>query len=78
MTELEQLTGLCERLGARRAQAEIMAAQLLKRAGQIATERGITRESALKGLLNVVIKGRAGEVPPEFDSPPGTESQPPT
>ena len=73
MTELEQLTTLCEQLGASRAQAEVMAMQLLKRAGQIASERGITREAALKGLLDVVIKGRAGEVPPEF-GPPSAES----
>jgi len=44
-----------------------MAAQLLKRAGQLATERGITREAALTHLLNLVVKGRNGEAP---DSPP--------
>ena len=73
MTEREQLTALCERLGAPRAQAEIMAGQLMKRADQIAAERGITREAALQGLLEVVIKGRAGEVPTEF-RPPEAES----
>ena len=66
MTELEQLTQLCERLGATPAQARTMAAQLLKRADQIAGERGVPREAALKGLLDVVIKGRAGEVPASF------------
>lgn len=71
MTELEQLTQLCERLGAPAAQAGIMAAQLLKRAEQIAVDRGISREAALRGLLDVVVKGRAGEVPPGF-SPPRT------
>lgn len=71
MTELEQLTHLCEQLGAPRAQAATMAAQLIKRADQIAAERGIARELALKGLLDVVVKGRAGEVPPAFlPSPP--------
>ncbi|WP_414663444.1 hypothetical protein [Horticoccus sp. 23ND18S-11] len=69
MTELEQLTQLCERLGAPAAQAGIMAAQLLKRAEQIAVERGISREAALRGLLDVVVKGRAGEVPPGFSPP---------
>lgn len=64
MTELEQVTQLCERLGAAPAQAQTMAAQLLKRADQLAVERGITREAALKGLLDVVVKGRAGEPPP--------------
>lgn len=66
MSELEQLTEACVRLGANRAQAEIMAAQLLKRAAQLAVERGLTREAALAHLLNVVVRGRAGEVPPGF------------
>jgi hypothetical protein len=46
-----------------------MAGLLLKRADQLAIERGITREAALKGLLDVVIKGRAGEVPSQFAPP---------
>jgi hypothetical protein len=77
MTELEQLTQLCERLGAPPAQAAIMAAQLVKRAGQLAAERGITREAALRSLLEVVVKGRAGEVPPQFSppSPPKTDQE---
>lgn len=70
MTEHEQLTQLCEELGAARAQAETMAAQLLKRAGQLAGERGITREAALKRLLDLVVQGRAGQVPAEFVPPP--------
>jgi hypothetical protein len=74
MTEQEQLAQLCEQLGASRAQAVTMAAQLLKRAEQLAAERGVTREVALKGLLDVVVKGRAGEVPSEFLSrPPSVE-----
>ncbi|HVS53949.1 MAG TPA: hypothetical protein VHD62_16455 [Opitutaceae bacterium] len=70
MSELEQLTQLCERLGASQAQAGIMAAQLLKRAEQHALERGVTREAALQRLLELVVKGRAGEVPPGFESQP--------
>lgn len=66
MTEHEQLTQLCQRLGAPPTQAATMAKQLLKRADQLVLERGTTREAALKGLLEVVVKGRAGEVPPEF------------
>lgn len=66
MTELEQLAQVCERLGAPPAQAQIMAAQLMKRADQLARERGIPREVAMKGLLDVVVKGRAGDVPPAF------------
>jgi len=73
MTELEQLTALCGRLGAPAAQAATMAAQLLKRAGQLALERGITREVALQGLIEVLVKGRAGEVPPAFSSAPPPE-----
>jgi hypothetical protein len=76
MTELEQLTVLCERLGASSLQAGTMAAQLMKRADQLAHERGVTREAALAGLLEVVIKGRAGEVPARFAEPrPGDESR---
>lgn len=63
MNETAQLTALCVRLGASPVQAETMAAQLLKRAGQIAIERGIAREAALAGLIDLVIRGRAGEVP---------------
>jgi hypothetical protein len=70
MTELQQITQLCERLGATHAQAETMAAQLLKRAEQLAAERNITREAALQSLLEVVIKGRAGDVPARFAPPP--------
>lgn len=77
MTELEQLTIVCERLGAPRAQAQTMAAQLLKRAGQISVERGITREAALAALMDVVVKGRAGEVPPQFAPRPPPPSDPP-
>jgi len=40
-----------------------MARQLAKRADQLATERGITRTEAMRHLLEVVVKGRAGEVP---------------
>jgi hypothetical protein len=69
MTELEQLTEACMRLGADRRQAETMAAQLLKRAVQLATERGLTREAALAHLLKLVVQGRNGEVPEGFGSP---------
>jgi phage-related minor tail protein len=63
MNELGQLTEACVRLGASQAQAETMAAQLLKRAGQIAQARGVTREVALEYLLRLVVQGRAGEAP---------------
>ena len=70
MTELEQLTELCAQLGAPRPQAQTMAAQLIKRADQLVAERGITREAAMKSLLEVLVKGRAGEVPARFSPPP--------
>jgi len=73
MTELEQLTQLCQRLGAPPAQAATMAVQLLKRADQLVAERGLTREAALQGLLEVVVKGRAGEVPVSFSPRPPPE-----
>ena len=44
-----------------------MAAQLAKRATQLAAERGLTREVAMARLLESVVKGRAGEPP---TSPP--------
>ncbi len=72
MTEHEQLAELCARLGAPRAQATILAAQLLKRAEQLAQQRGTTREAALARLLDFVAQGRAGEVPKEF-APPSRE-----
>lgn len=70
MNELEQLTQLCARLGASPAQASVMAAQLIKRADQLAAERRVPRAEAMQGLLEVLVKGRAGEVPPAF-KPPG-------
>ena len=73
MTEHEQLAQLCERLGASPAQAATMAAQLLKRADQLSAQRGIPREAALKELLEILVKGRAGEVPARFAPPAGTD-----
>jgi hypothetical protein len=75
MSELEQLTRLCESLGASTPQAQIMAAQLLKRAEQLAVERAMPRHEAMAHLLNLVVKGRAGEVPPEM-LPPGAAEPP--
>ena len=70
MSELDELTALCTRLGANQGQAATMAAQLLKRAEQLAAERKIPRTEALAYLLNLVVQGRRGEVPPEFQAPP--------
>jgi hypothetical protein len=75
VSELDRITALCTRLGAPPAQAATMAKQLLKRADQIAAERGIPRETALAQLLQILVEGSRGNVPPEF-RPPGSEQQP--
>ncbi|EDY81272.1 hypothetical protein VDG1235_890 [Verrucomicrobiia bacterium DG1235] len=61
MTEREQLEALLEQMGADGRQAKAMAAQLAKRADQLAEERGIDRVAALSQLLKLVRSGRAGE-----------------
>jgi hypothetical protein len=43
-----------------------MAAQLLRRADQLAQERGGPREAELTRLLDLLVRGRAGEVPAQF------------
>ena len=69
MSEVDQITTLCTRLGASPAQAATMARQLLKRADQLAAERNIPRATALAQLLQILIEGRQGNVPPGFDAP---------
>lgn len=76
MTELAALIQLCERLGAPRAQAETMAAQLLKRAAQLADERGRTREEMMAHLLRLLAQGRAGETPVDFPATTPPSSPP--
>ncbi len=76
MDELAQLTRLCVGLGATPGQAESMARQLIKRAGQLGAERGQTREEVMAYLLRLVVQGRSGEVPKEFQPPaPGAPDQ---
>ena len=76
MNELAQLTALCRGLGATAAQADSMARQLIKRADQLACERGQPREEVMAYLLRLVVQGRNGEVPPEFRPPaPTAENQ---
>ena len=72
--EFEMLVRLCAGLGADAEQARTMASQLMKRAEQLAAERNIPREEAMRYLLEVVTKGRAGEVAPSYDKahPPVT------
>jgi hypothetical protein len=69
VSELEKITQLCVRLGAGPDQAATMAAQLWKRSEQISTARGIPREAALTQLLEILIQGRNGVVPPAFKPP---------
>lgn len=73
MTELEGLTRWCEMLGAPPAQAATMAAQLLKRAEQLAAERGVSPTEALRDLMEIVVRGRAGEVPAKWTSSTATD-----
>lgn len=69
MHELAQLTRLCGSLGATPVQAEAMARQLIKRADQLVAERNQTREQVMEYLLRLVVQGRGGEVPKEFQPP---------
>jgi hypothetical protein len=69
VSELEQVTELCTKLGATPEQAATMAKQLLKRADQISAERKIPREQAMAQLLQILVQGRQGNVPPEFKPP---------
>lgn len=69
MSELDKVTTLCARLGAPPEQAAVMAKQLLKRADQIAEERKIPREQAMAQLLQILVEGRQGNVPPGYASP---------
>lgn len=76
MDELRQLVRFCRAQGAPEAQAAIMAQQLMKRADQLARERGGPREEVMAYLLRLVVQGRSGEVPAEFQPPaPGPENQ---
>ena len=59
--ELEMLKQVCANLGAPEGQAETMASQLLKRADQLAKERGSGREEELRYLLELIVAGREGK-----------------
>ena len=69
MSELDKVTELCTKLGASREQAATMAKQLLKRADQLSAERDIPREEAMAQLLQILVQGRQGNVPPGFQPP---------
>lgn len=76
MDELAQFTQLCRNLGADTAQADAMARQLIKRADQLVADRKQTREQAMAYLLRLVVQGRSGEVPPEFQPPAADQNKP--
>ncbi len=67
MTETEQIAALCRQWGAAPEQAQTMARQLLKRAEQLAEQRGCSRVDALQYLLNLTLRGARGESPPGFE-----------
>ncbi|MGJ8650386.1 MAG: hypothetical protein ACSHX4_08500 [Opitutaceae bacterium] len=58
---LDGVTQLFVNLGADAAQAKVMAAQLLKRAAQIAEERKISLVEATETLLKQVVQARSGD-----------------
>jgi|GEM_PF-371880 len=58
---LEGITQLFIKLGAPEKQARVMAAQLLKRAAQIAREREISVLEATAMLLKQVVQARQGD-----------------
>ncbi|NBB79879.1 MAG: hypothetical protein GVY36_10605 [Verrucomicrobia bacterium] len=58
--DIEKVAKLFIGMGAARGQANGMAAQLLKRAEQIAQERDISKVAALESLLKQVIEARRG------------------
>lgn len=60
MQHLEEVTALCLQCGASQEQATVLARQLLKRAAQLARERGISEVEAMDYLLRLMISARDG------------------
>ena len=58
--EAAEIAGIFVNLGAPEKQAEVMASQLIKRAEQIAQERGISKVEATERLLKQVLEARQG------------------
>ena len=58
--EVAQIARIFINLGATEKQAPILAAQLLKRADQIAEERNISKIDATQTLLKQVVEARQG------------------
>ena len=58
--QLNLIKSLFLKMGASEDQAQTMASQLLKRAGQIAAERDISNVEAVEILLKQVVEARQG------------------
>jgi hypothetical protein len=58
--EVVKISRIFVNLGAPVERSEVMALQLLKRAGQIATERGVPKVEAVETLLKQVVEARQG------------------
>ncbi len=61
MMEVPELVALLEALGCPRGKADEMAAQLQKRARQLAEQKGRTEEEALTHLLGLMRQGWAAK-----------------
>ncbi len=73
--EISDIAGIFLRLGAEKKQALRMATQLIKRAGQLATELNITKAEALQGLLETVTCGSLGNLKPSEQATFGTTEE---
>lgn len=62
-------------MGASAEQARVMAAQMLKRARQIAAEEHIAESAAMAGLLAKVVSGRRGDYTGQPPGPGADESR---
>lgn len=60
MHDTKKVAELFIRMGASRERSNIMAAQLLKRAEQLAEERNISKVAALENLLKLVFEAQQG------------------
>jgi hypothetical protein len=58
--EVREIAAIFVNLGAVETSAQVMAAQLLKRAGQIAEARDISKLEAVETLLKQVVEARQG------------------
>lgn len=77
MVEHALLAQALRNLGASAPQADAMAGQLLKRAAQLAAERGTTPERELEYLLRGVARARQGGLSAEYEQRHPPQSPPP-